>query len=326
MTYRDNPRGDPPPKPYDFVELPDGQRPERKPPVGHGVLDDKLLTGRIALELEALAPVHVASGLMMLTNDVRRPLVRELVRVGGVPVLPGASLKGCVRAIAEAISRSCIRATRARELPPGFEGCRNQDNLCVACRIFGAQDFQGLVRFSDMTLQGDARQGVEIATVPQFYQPRTRELTYLQKTARGPLVRGRKFYMHGARQAAGDGPIEVCKAGSRFAGTIDFTNLDRAQLGLLLTALGQDAGHPFALKLGGAKPACYGSLRVHIAALSISAPRERFLSWDAPAEAAGDMGLYIEIARSLLVLGDQLTRLAELLVWPNARECPSGNY
>lgn len=323
MTYRDNPRGEPAPKPYEFVELPLDQQPERKRPIGHDLVHADRLTGRIALEIEALSPVHVASGLMMLSGQTRRPLVRELVRVGDVPVLPGASLKGCVRAVAEAISRSCIRATRARELPRELEGCRNKDELCVACRIFGAQDFQGLVRFGDMTLQGDPRQLVEIAEVPQFFQPRTRELTYLKQTARGRLVRGRKFYMHGARQAAGDGPIEVCKAGSRFAGVIHFINLDRAQLGLLLIALGQDPF--FALKLGGAKPACYGSVRVHIGTIALS-QAARYLSWDAPADLAGDAGLYIDTARSILVQSEQLTALAELLRWPNERECPSGNY
>lgn len=323
MTYRDNPRGAPAPKPYDFVELPLEQRPERKRPIGHDLLHDKLLTGRIALEIEALSPVHVASGLMMLTGQARRPLIRELVRVGGVPVLPGASLKGCVRAVAEAISRSCIRATRARELPQGAEGCRNKENLCVACRIFGAQDFQGLARFGDMTMQGEPREWVEIAEVPQFYQPRTRELTYVKQTPKGRMVRGRKFYMHGARQAAGDGPIEVCKVGSRFAGAIDFANLDRAQLGLLLIALGQNP--PFALKLGGAKPACYGSVRVQVGGITLS-QAARYLSWDAPTDLAGDSGLYIETARSILVQSEQLAALAELLKWPNERDCPSGNY
>lgn len=324
MTYRDNLRGAPAPKPYDFVELPLDQQPERKRPIGHDLLHADRLTGRIALEIEALSPVHIASGLMMLTGQARRPLVRELVRVGGVPVLPGASLKGCVRAVAEAISRSCVHATRARELPRDLEGCRNKENLCVACRIFGAQDFQGLVRFGDMTLQGEPGPQVEIAEVPQFYQPRTRELTYLRKTDRGAMVvRGRKFYMHGARQAAGDGPIEVCKVGSRFAGAIDFANLDRAQLGLLLIALGQDPS--FALKLGGAKPACYGSVRVHVGGIALS-QAARYLSWDAPADLAGDAGLYIETARSILVQGEQLATLAELLKWPNERDCPSGNY
>lgn len=325
MTYSRRPGPPPAPKPYEFVALPDDQRPERKRPIGHDSVRADLLTGRIELELEALSPIHVASGLMVLTGERQRPLVRELVRVGGVPVVPGSSLKGCVRAVVEAISRSCIRATRARELPSGWEGCREKDRLCVACRIFGAQDFQGLVRFGDMTLQGDVRRGVEIVEVPQFFQPRTRELTYLQNSPRGRVVRGRKFYMHGARQAAGDGPIEVCKVGSRLKGAIDFINLDRAQLGLLLTALGQDASHPFALKLGGAKPACYGSVRVHVGAIALSGAA-RFLEWDAPGDAAGDTGLYVDTARSILVLGEQLAALADVLKWPNERECPAGNY
>jgi CRISPR/Cas system CSM-associated protein Csm3 (group 7 of RAMP superfamily) len=325
MTYTRRPGPPPAPKPYEFVAPPADRQPERRAPIGHDAIRPNLLTGRIELAIEALSPVHVASGLRMLTNEARRPLVRELVRVGGVPVVPGSSLKGCVRAVVEASSRSCFRATRARELPLGFEGCRSKDNLCVACRMFGAQDFQGLLRFGDMTLKGDPHAGVEIATVPQFFQPRTRELTYLEKGPRGAIVRGRKFYMHGARQASGDGPIEVCKAGSRFKGALDFANLDRAQLGLVLIALGQDPKHPFALKLGGAKPACYGSVRVHITTIALS-DRTRFLEWDAPADAAGDLGLYVDTAHSILVLGDQLDALAEVLKWPNERVCPAGNY
>jgi CRISPR/Cas system CSM-associated protein Csm3 (group 7 of RAMP superfamily) len=323
MTYQRHPGPPPAPKPYDFLALPEG-RIERRAPIGHDAIRANLLTGRIELELEALSPVHVASGLMMLTDEARRPLVRELVRVAGVPVVPGSSLKGCVRAAVEAISRSCIRATRARELPRELEGCRNKENLCVACRIFGAQDFQGLVRFSDMTLVGDPGQSVMVAEVPQFFQPRTRELTYLQNTPRGRFVRGRKFYMHGARQASGDGPIEVCEVGSHFGGRIDFSNLDRAQLGLLLTALGQDPAHPFALKLGGAKPACYGSAQVHIAAIALS-NTERFLAWDAPADAASDPAAYVDAAKAL-VLEQQLVALKDVLTWPNERECPAGNY
>src|SRR5919199_4795212 len=226
------------------------------------------------MELEALSPVHVGSGLIELSGDGRRPLVREMVRVQGVPVIPGSSFKGCVRSIVEAISASCVRATKTRDVPRGLEACRSKERLCIACRIFGAQDFQGLVRFSDLRLGDDPAKAVEIVEVPQLFQPRTREQVYY----RGPVVRGRKFFMHGAQQARGDSPVEVCRVGSRFTGTIDFTNLQPEQLGLLLVALGQDPQHQLFLKLGGAKPACYGSVRVHIAQMTASGKQERYQS------------------------------------------------
>jgi CRISPR/Cas system CSM-associated protein Csm3 (group 7 of RAMP superfamily) len=320
MTYSRRLDVPPAPKPYAFVDLAPDAQVDRQRPLGHDALRSDRLTGRIDLELEALSPVHIASGLLVLTGEARRPLVRELVRVGGVPVVPGSSLKGCVRAIVEAISLSCIRVTRAREVPRELEGCRDKDRLCVACRIFGAQDFQGLVRFADMRLAGDPKRGVEVVEVPQFFQPRSREATYLGDR----YVRGRKLYMHGTRQAVGDGPIEVCRAGSRLAGALDFANLSAAQLGLLLVGLGQDSAQPFALKLGGAKPACYGSIRVHIQRIALSGA-DRYLDWDAPEDVDGDAASYLDAARGL-VLAPQLAAVAEVLRWPNERECPAGNY
>src|SRR5690349_20617152 len=166
MTYSRRPGPPPAPKPYALVDLPPDAPIDRQRPIGHAELRKDRLTGRIDLELEALSPVHVASGLLVLTGEARRPLVRELGRAGGVPVVPGSSIKGCVRAIVETISASCMRVTRAREVPRELEGCRDKDRLCVACRIFGAQDFQGLVRFGDMRLSGDVRRGVEVVEVP----------------------------------------------------------------------------------------------------------------------------------------------------------------
>jgi hypothetical protein len=260
--------------------------------------------------------VHVASGLMELTRDDR--LVRGLLRVGDTPVIPGSSLKGCIRAIFEAITASCMRITRARELPRDMEGCRRKEHLCLGCRLFGAQDFQGLVRF------GDLRQvagGQETLKVPQFYRPRTREALYLS----GTYVRGRKFYRHGHPQATGNSPIEICPAGSHFEGTINFTNLSHGQLGTLLVALGQSTAHPLMPKLGGAKPACFGSLRLTPDVLTRSDPAQSYAAWDAPTAELPDVPTLLHAAEPLL-LRPQLSMLATILQWPNARACPEGDY
>lgn len=322
MTFRGNRRGQPPaPKPYTLIDLPTGVQVERRMPAGHDALRGDALSGRIELQIEALSPVHVGSGLIELTGDGRRPLVREMVRVQGVPVVLGSSFKGCVRSIVEAISASCVRVTKAGGLYRELGGCRSKDQLCVACRIFGAPNFQGLVRFSDLRLIDDPAAAVEIVEVPQFFQPRTREQVYY----RGSVVRGRKFFMHGARQAQGDSPVEVCRTGSRFGGAIDFTNLQPDQLGLLLVALGQDPRSPLFPKLGGAKPACYGSVRVELTRLTASSGQASYWSWDTPEDSALDPARYIGAAGRIILM-PQLSALVDTLRWPNDRECPSGNY
>jgi CRISPR/Cas system CSM-associated protein Csm3 (group 7 of RAMP superfamily) len=318
---RDRNRRQPPaPKPYTLVDFPSDTHIERQMPIGHDTFRKDLLSGWIDLELEALSPVHVASGLWKLVQGTRPSMVRELVRVNGTPVIPGSSLKGCVRAIVEAISPACVRATESRDIPIpcGLRGCASKEHLCIACRIFGAQNFQGLIRFSDFRLIEGV---VEIAEVPQLFQPRPREGLYF----RGRFVRGRKFYMHGAKQAQGTGQIEVCRSGSRFRGRLDVTNLSEAQLGLVLSGLGLDPQHTFRPKLGGAKPACYGSIQPRILRINIASPQQDYLDWDRTSDINADPDRLIAAARSL-VLEPQLAAVAETLRWPNERECPSGNY
>lgn len=319
MTFRDRGHDEPiAPKPYIMIDLPANAQIDRRRPAGHEALRQDALSGRIELTLEALSPVHVASGLLQLTQDARRPLMREMVSVGGMPVIPGSSFKGCVRSIAEALSASCVRVTRTRDVQRWIEGCRSKEQLCVSCRMFGAQDYQAPLRFGDLRLCDDPARFVELAELPQFFRPRPESPIYRERG-------GRKFYMHGAQQAEGDTPAEVCRAGSIFEGVIDFTNLSEAQLGLLLVALGQDPEHVLFPKLGGAKPACYGTIRVNIASLRLMALQARYATWDAPEDRAVEVAPYIAESRDL-VLPAQLAALAETLRWPNERDCPSGVY
>lgn len=320
MSFRDR-RSDeaPAPKPYTLVDLPMGSTIERRAPVGHEQARSDLFSGRLRIAIEALTPVHVASGLLELTGDARRPLMREIVRVDGVPVIPGSSFKGCVRAVVEAISASCVRVTRG-SIDRQLQGCKYKEQLCVACRMFGAQDFQAPLRFSDMRLIDDVASAVEVVEVPQLFRPRPEAPLYLRGRSRG----GRKFYMHGAQQVRGNTPQAACRAGSHFKGVIDFSNLTAAHLGLLLIALGQDSTYPLFLKLGGAKPACYGTIQVGVERLQLF-NHERYLTWDAPEEAAVDTAPFLIDAHKI-ALRPQLDTLVETLRWPTDRECPSGIY
>src|SRR5262245_608341 len=119
MTYgRDRgdrgPQPPPLPKPYEFVPLPDGRIPT-EPPAGHHRYGSGRLTGTLAARIVARSPVHVASGLLEPKNTGQYPMVKGHFRTNGTPAIPGTSLKGCIRSIVEAISRSSVQITRARE-------------------------------------------------------------------------------------------------------------------------------------------------------------------------------------------------------------------
>jgi len=264
MANFDRPRGGQPPlpKPYAFVPFPE-ERSDLKPAVGHDRYHSHLLTSRIEGVIVALSPVHVASGNIELTG--RQPsLVKAHFRCQGKPTIPASSLKGAVRSIVEAISNppSCARITHAPfdRLPQSARPCRDKSKLCLACRLFGAMDYLGRVRFHDATLSGG---DTDIATIPSLHRPRSEAYgTYFS----GGRAKGRKFYKHGpadGEPARGNVPIEVCRRGSQFSLRADFENLSRDEIGLLLAALGHGEP-PLFIKLGGGKPVCCGSLRIEI--------------------------------------------------------------
>jgi hypothetical protein len=304
------------PKPYKFVTVTEGRVP-RERPAGHDDYEEELVNGVMMGVITALSPVHVGSGQIELTGRREPSLVKAHLRSGGRPVIPGSSLKGSIRSIVEAISASCIRITRARrnQQPREVVACRDLNELCVACRMFGALGYQGQVRFSD-AVQREER--TEIIKVPPFYAPRSRERLYYE----GGRIKGRKFYEHG-ELATGNVPIEVCPAGSRFYFTVRFDNLAKAELGLLLIALGQGVPklHP---KLGGGKPACCGSIEITVSELEVLDIASAYAEYDAVPRAV-ETAPYLAAAERL-VLRQQLRELAGVLRYPGERRCPDRNY
>jgi hypothetical protein len=199
---------------------------------------------------------------------------------------------------------------------------RSPDRLDVAQRLFGAMGYRGQVRFSDAHLTGNE---TEIVPTPPLYRPRSESInTYFD----GRQVKGRKFYMHG-KPASGDLPLEACPVDSHFSFTMDFENITEGELGLLLLALG--LGEPRLWpKLGGAKPACLGTLEVQELCLETWDSQQRYLDEElsTTVEKLTDLKPFFEAARSeKLVLDAQLTRLAGVLRWPRQdRACPDRNY
>lgn len=210
----------------------------RDPVVGHHRV--QAYSGSLMLQLEALRPIHIMSGYEDVTAGDSREgeqVLALLPRIGSQVVLPGSSLKGAVRTLAEAISPSC-------------EGgqCSSGTGVCPGCAIFGAPGYLGRGTFLDVPVPPDS---IAVAHLPALWPPR--------RTSE----RVRKLYRHGPAIDRGD-PRQVVRAGSFLQGEVRFFNLRWQEMGPLLAALGLDVQHPFPIKLGGGKPVGYGSVRVRL--------------------------------------------------------------
>ena len=107
-------------------------------------------------EIETLTPIHIGSGKPELeeTAGIDLPILKD---PNDTPYIPGSSLKGKVRSEAERIARTTgLKVCK----PPAIEGmcgstARTEEDLCIACRIFGTASMRGgisrasKVRFRD---------------------------------------------------------------------------------------------------------------------------------------------------------------------------------
>ena len=246
------------------------RRPYRQKGAGQDKLNPCLLSGTLELTLRTLTPVHVGSGYSdfikagnqeyLAALQASKP-VREADAVRRRYLIPGSSLKGAVRSIVEAITRSCIRITQSRHrpyIPQGYGGCMSVNDLCIACRLFGAQDYQGHVSFEDAVAP---KGSLVLLGTPLLWTPARGGHGLPPRYLERDRAKGRKFYRH-ARPPSGVDPRACIKSGAELPLRIHFLNLSEAELGILLTALGQHPDHRFPIKLGGGKPVGLGSVQI----------------------------------------------------------------
>jgi hypothetical protein len=198
-----------PPKPFAWLDFPQKKEggpltPERREPQGHdGWCGD--YTGALDCTLTLLTPLHVGSGLFQTVNG---QVVKEAVHQDEGLIIPGSSLKGVFRSIAEAISSSCVSKTRQPLPSRDFGECKDPEKLCVCCRLFGGLGYLGRVRFND-TVPADRPHSIQ--TVSSLWAPRRAR-------------QGRKFYRHG-QPAPGKEPFEVLPIGTQFNFRVDVESL-----------------------------------------------------------------------------------------------------
>ncbi|MCR4407431.1 MAG: RAMP superfamily CRISPR-associated protein [Anaerolineae bacterium] len=266
--------------PYGFVRL--GPAAQREAAIRHDQF--KGFSGRLHCRLTALT--HLFIPQTQETAKGKHQELRLLCSADGRPLLPGSSLKGVIRNVAEAISGSCLtlplpgrggeieyrgRSPVSYRVLRGFEHCRDADHLCPACRIFGSlsggNPFLGKIGLGDAVAMGDFE--VETITIEALMEPKPRHRAWYEDPVQRGYLRGRKFYYHrplGPRRTAVKNEynktIEAIKPGAVFEFDLDYTNLTEAELALLVFALTLEPG--MAYKVGMGKPVGLGSARIEI--------------------------------------------------------------
>ena len=316
------------PKPYAYIPLPD--KVTRRSPTGHHRFHKNHISGKIIGTIEALSPIHIGSGIIDLAENVgitdqSVDLTKTAMRRVDKIVIPGSSLKGAIRSVVEAISESCVSKTvkKVRDAFPTeykfFNECQ-QDNLCVACRMFGAMGFQGNIAIQDAQhIEGQ----IVTKLIPPLYRPRRFQKDEVKNL---PM---RRFYMHG-EVAIGKTPIEACDVGSKFQFSVHIDNLKKSEWGLLFTALGHHPEYLFKLKIGGAKPVCFGSVDFKIDEIHVEKQTpDGYLDWDFNRVDVKKDNVKedwvkdcITEATNSLIQINLLEMLAEILEFPNTRQCP----
>lgn len=328
-----------PPKPYELISFPD-KSPSLKSPIGHQKYLSDRLHGSISLSLKVETAIHVSTGVVVMGSDInsRVPLIKPMVQSTDQHLsIQGSSLKGCIRAVYEAITNSTLAVVTSRyrdKIPTERLPCRDKKKLCPASQVFGALDWQGLVGFSDAKCESS---GFTTGFMPSLYRPRPDQRNAYFVRGR---VAGRKFYYHTVRAVdPGQRGIPVQQAGKAytFKTQLSFKNLTKAELGTLLVVLGQDPEYPIALKVGGGKPIGMGTMTVTVNGIEevegIQALRDRYSAYTvAESETlTGNrlqqfMQQMIQAAHQDLIEHSQLEQLTNVLRYPTDREPPTGMY
>lgn len=213
-------------------------------------------TGKINIKVETLTPIHISSGHLEEENDL---LYKQFIRLNNIPIIPGTSLKGCIRTIAEAVSYSCYLKSKGVDHKKFSQYKFDKNNNCIICNMFGAMGKRSKIRFGDLYInETDVKEKLSILKIPQFHNPRPDTPLYYQDGK----YKGYKFYHHGDNKILEKGKVayEFIDKGATFEGSIWFENMTKFQVNLLCFSLGLNGS--IQPKLGYAKPAYYGSIKI----------------------------------------------------------------
>ncbi|WP_238917859.1 RAMP superfamily CRISPR-associated protein [Clostridium sp. YIM B02555] len=238
-------------KPYNFIPFLETKYTEMN-------LDNCRLKGKIDLEIKVLNAIHISEDSYDMNED--ETLYKKFYTIGDNYAVPGTSLKGMVRNLAEMVSNSCISATKEEQrfLPKGKEKSCGFLQKCIICDIFGAMGKRSKIKFSNFVCNKNSG-AVDIIGLPALRPPNVKVSSIYLESG---VLRGYKIYNHGIESILkkGEHNCECLMKNSTFKGSVLYEDLDEEELRLLCYSLGL-AGD-FNHKLGYGKPAYYGSIEI----------------------------------------------------------------
>lgn len=276
-------------KPYEFVPF---LSQKKHLPVGNQY------SGKILIRLTALTDISVLSGELIEEGRVAYAFARN----GDKIIIPGSSLKGAVRTVAEAASHSCgYVISYDKKNRDKIQLKKNVCSECITCDMFGflfhKTSKKSKVSINDFIMTSGK---VETKTAPSLFSPQ------VEKCIEDENIKGIKFYYHGNGIAeTGEIPTEVAVKDSTFKGEIFYKDLDEQQLGLLLFAIG-GGEDSIQLKIGHNKPGYWGSVQTEILSFEVKEGE-----W----KAESLIGQYVSQPEIM----ENVEKLKEILCYKNAR-------
>ncbi len=265
---------------------------DRKPPFTDEKFKGK--SGIISCSLENLTPLFIGGNK---ENFLKR---------NGKCVIPGSSLKGMFRSMAEIVGGGCMVTN-----PKGdYAACNKAHSLCIACRIFGMMERGRNARVHKGNVSiGDALPGEDKPETIRFQvllsSCGTRHEPFYRSQDTGKLDgKSRKFFFHQPKRT-GSVPnvpdnlrsrawyINALTPGKCFDFEVQFSNLSKEELELLIYVLALEDNvnvmieehqrvslqGPLRHKIGNAKPLGLGSCHIKINKLVCFADsKDRFAS------------------------------------------------
>ena len=223
--------------------------------------NEKFYSGFLALRIKCVKDIHIGSGYRDFEKT--NVLVQQVIRMNGVPVIPGSSLKGVVRGIASAISASCNPERKC--LNPKTDKFGNfQTDHCIVCDIFGMMGLASKIVFSDFIPEKEIKTTVKTMNVQ--FPP--------NKTGGEKGNKGYMFYQTVDNQYNGaqTTEAELVPAGSCFTGKVFFNKLTEEELCLLCYSLSLNnrQGEGINLKIGGFRNEGIGEIKCETIAFEVN--------------------------------------------------------
>jgi len=313
--------------PYRMVPIKD-ETPERHLPITHEQY--KGLSGEVEATLTTLTPLLIGVQEASLKSQVTS-------RHTFLPILPGSSLKGMIRSLAEIVGNGC-------DVMDKHTKCTNPDKLCICCRMFGMQhndqSFLGKVCFGGGLWQGEGRPVYMQKQQVLLSNPKERHNAFYISNKKV-----RKLYHHNPScitrpQLAKSTDSEKMvadliplRADEVFHFKVSFSNLKNTELNLLLYCLALERDITIKVngcqvtgtlhhKLGMGKPIGMGSVKIDLTKMMLydADHAKRYSSWGHTEHniKEGEM-LGEEVAQRTAALRDDnsptMNHLRSILLW-----------